>query len=49
VQMISDTEVMKGHYDGSTMNVYSEILGYGRLTSMPVLSKKARQRLKGTW
>jgi len=44
--MISDTEVMKGHYNGCTMNVYSEILGYGRLTSIPVLSKKASQRLK---
>jgi len=28
------------------MNVYSKIPGYGRLASIPVLSKKARQRLK---
>jgi len=28
------------------MNVYGEIPGYGRLASIPVLSKKARQRLK---
>ena len=37
---------MRGRYNGCTMNVYSEIPGYGRLTSIPVLSKKARQRLK---
>jgi putative transposase len=28
------------------MNVYSKIPGYGRLASIPVLSKRARQRLK---
>jgi len=37
---------MKGRYNGCTMNVYSEIPGYGCLASIPVLSKKARQRLK---
>jgi putative transposase len=37
---------MKGRYNGCTMNVYSEIPGYGRLVSRPVLSKRARQRLK---
>jgi putative transposase len=37
---------MKGRYNGCTMNVYSKIPGYGRLASIPVLSKKARQRLK---
>ena len=37
---------MKGRYNGCTLNVYSEIPGYGRLASIPVLSKKARQRLK---
>jgi putative transposase len=37
---------MKGRYNGCTMNVYSEIPGYGRLGSIPVLSKRARQRLK---
>ena len=37
---------MKGRYNGCTMNVYGEIPGYGRLASIPVLSKKARQRLK---
>jgi hypothetical protein len=37
---------MKGRYNGCTMNVYSNIRGYGRLASIPVLSKKARQRLK---
>jgi len=28
------------------MNVYSKVPGYGRLANIPVLSKKARQRLK---
>jgi len=37
---------MKGRYNSCAMNVYSEIPGYGRLASIPVLSKKARQRLK---
>jgi putative transposase len=37
---------MKGRYNGCAMNVYSEIPGYGRLASIPVLSKRARQRLK---
>jgi hypothetical protein len=36
---------MKGRYNGRTVNVYSEIPGYTRLASIPVLSKKARQRL----
>ena len=43
---MGDTQVMKGRYNGCTMNVYSKIPGYGRLASIPVLSKKARQRLK---
>jgi len=47
--MISDAEVTKGHYNGCTMNVYSEIPGYGRLISIPVPSRKARRRLRGTW
>jgi putative transposase len=37
---------MKGHYNGCTMDVYGQIPGYGRLPNIPVLSKKARQRLK---
>jgi len=37
---------MKGRYNGCTMNVYGEIPGYGRLASIPELSKKARQRIK---
>jgi len=37
---------MKGRYNGCTMNVYGEIPGYGRLANIPVLSRKARQRLK---
>jgi len=37
---------MKGRYNGCAMNVYSKVPGYGRLASIPVLSKKARQRLK---
>ena len=37
---------MKGRYNGCVMNVYSTIPGYGCLASVPVLSKKARQRLK---
>ena len=43
---MGDTQVMKGRYNGCTMNVYSKIPGYRRLASIPVLSKKARQRLK---
>ena len=37
---------MKGRYNGCTMNVYSTVLGYRCLASIPVLSKKAGQRLK---
>jgi putative transposase len=37
---------MKGRYNGCIMNVYSKGRGYGRLANIPVLSKKARQRLK---
>jgi hypothetical protein len=37
---------MKGRYNGCTINIYGEIPVYGRLASIPVLSKKARQRLK---
>ena len=37
---------MRGRYNGCTMSVYSRIPGANRLTSIPVLSKKARQRLK---
>ena len=37
---------MKGRYNGCTMNVYGEIPGYGRLANIPMLSRKARQRLK---
>ena len=37
---------MKGRYNGCTMNVYNIIPGYKRLVNIPVLSKKARQRLK---
>lgn len=37
---------MKGRYNGCTMNVYSKVPGYGRLAGIPVLSRKARQRLK---
>ena len=37
---------MKGRYNGCTMNVYGEISGYGRLANIPMLSRKARQRLK---
>jgi len=44
--MISGTEVMKGRHNGCIMNVYSEILGCGPLAGIPVLPKKAGQRLK---
>jgi len=37
---------MRGHYNSSIMNVYSTIPRYKSLVSIPVLSKKARQRLK---
>lgn len=37
---------MKGRYNGCTMNVYSKVPGYGRLATIPVLSKRARQKLK---
>jgi len=37
---------MKGRYNGCIMNVYSTIPGYRSLTSIPNLSKRARQRLK---
>jgi len=37
---------MRGRYSGCTMNVYCRVPGYGRVTGIPVLSKKARQRLK---
>lgn len=37
---------MKGRHNGCTLNVYSEISGYRHLTGIPVLSKKAGQRLK---
>jgi len=37
---------MKGQYNGCIMNVYSTIPGANRLTSIPALSKKAKQRLK---
>ncbi|HEU65720.1 MAG TPA: hypothetical protein ENN57_03525 [Chloroflexi bacterium] len=33
---------MKGRYNGRTMNVYGKDPGYGRLASIPVLSKKAK-------
>ena len=37
---------MKGRYNGRIMNVYSTIPGYRRLVGIPVVSKKARQRVK---
>jgi putative transposase len=37
---------MKGRYNGCTMNVYNKIPGCGRLADIPVLSKKAKQRLR---
>jgi len=37
---------MKERYNGCLMNVYSTISGYRRLANIPVLSRKARQRLK---
>jgi len=38
---------MRGRYNGCTMSVYGSILpGARRLASIPVLSKRARQRLK---
>jgi len=37
---------MKGRYNGCIMNVYCTMPGYKLLTSIPELSKQARQRLK---
>jgi putative transposase len=37
---------MRGRYNGCTMSIYSRIPGANRLTNIPVLSKRARQRLK---